>query len=184
MTIFAETQRLILRELLPSDDAGMYELDSDPEVHRYLGNNPIDSIEKCREVIDFVRQQYVENGIGRWAVEDKATGAFMGWAGLKLVKDTINGHTDFYDVGYRLIRKYWGMGVATEATAVALEYGFKHLPTDVIYATVYVDNAASRNVLQKSGLTRVETFEEWDTQVDWFRITRAEWEMDRKLRSA
>ena len=41
MKIFAETERLILRELTPADDTGMFELDSDPEVHQYLGNSPI-----------------------------------------------------------------------------------------------------------------------------------------------
>lgn len=45
MKIFAETERLILRELLPSDDYGMFELDSDHEVHRYLGNKPVTTIE-------------------------------------------------------------------------------------------------------------------------------------------
>jgi [ribosomal protein S5]-alanine N-acetyltransferase len=41
MKIFAETERLILREILPMDVDGLFELDSDPEVHRYSGNNPI-----------------------------------------------------------------------------------------------------------------------------------------------
>jgi len=46
MTIFAETERLILREILPEDVDGLFELDSDPEVHRYLGNNPIQKREQ------------------------------------------------------------------------------------------------------------------------------------------
>ena len=65
MRIFVETDRLILRELLPQDELGMFELDSDPEVHRFLGNQPVKDMERIREVITFVRQQYVDNGIGR-----------------------------------------------------------------------------------------------------------------------
>src|SRR5688572_5204127 len=105
MKIFAETPRLILRELHPSDDAGMFELDSDPEVHRYLGGQTVESIDQCRAIIEMVRQQYIDNGIGRWAVIEKSSGSFIGWAGLKLVRTITNGHTDFYDLGYRLIRK-------------------------------------------------------------------------------
>ncbi|MCY1487117.1 hypothetical protein D3C87_204390 [compost metagenome] len=60
-----ETERLLLRELLPTDDVGMFELDSNPQVHIYLGNKPVTSIEQVREAIANIRQQYLENGIGR-----------------------------------------------------------------------------------------------------------------------
>ena len=75
MKIFAETDRLILREILPTDIDGMYELDSDPEVHRYLGNQPVTNKDQVVEVINFIRQQYIDNGIGRWAIIDKKTNA-------------------------------------------------------------------------------------------------------------
>ncbi len=58
MKIFAETERLILREVLASDETGFFELDSDPEVHKYLGNQPVRDIEQVREVIQFIQQQY------------------------------------------------------------------------------------------------------------------------------
>ena len=76
--IFAETERLILREILPSDVDGMYELDSDPEVHKYLGNKTITNKEQNIEIIDSIRRQYKENGIGRFAILDKKTHDFMG----------------------------------------------------------------------------------------------------------
>ncbi|WP_448698435.1 hypothetical protein ACFGVR_16495 [Mucilaginibacter sp. AW1-3] len=53
--IFAETERLILRELLPTNAIGMFELDSSAEVHRYLGNNPLTEIQQSRDTIVFVR---------------------------------------------------------------------------------------------------------------------------------
>ena len=68
MKIFAETERLILRELLPTDAEGMFEMDGDPEVHLYLGNNPVKSIEQSEADIEFIRKQYIEKCIGRWAV--------------------------------------------------------------------------------------------------------------------
>lgn len=55
MEIFVETERLVLREILPSDVHGMYELDSDPEVHNYVGNNPVRSISEAEQTIESIR---------------------------------------------------------------------------------------------------------------------------------
>src|SRR5688572_20999829 len=99
MQIFIETPRLILRELLPEDDQAMFELDSNKEVHTYLGNQPLTNIDQSREIIAFIRKQYVDNGIGRWAVIEKSTGEFAGWSGLKLMKELTNDHVNYYDLG-------------------------------------------------------------------------------------
>ncbi len=71
MEIILETERLFLRELTMEDQEDLFELDSDPEVHRYLENNPVKSIDEILEVINMLQQQYLENGIARWAVVDK-----------------------------------------------------------------------------------------------------------------
>lgn len=108
MKFHIETERLILRELRPSDEESWFEMDSNDEVHRYLGNKPVTSIEQIRAASQSIRQQYEENGIGRWAVIEKSSGNFIGWSGLKLIKEYENKHINFYDVGYRLHPKYWG----------------------------------------------------------------------------
>lgn len=97
MEIFAETKRLILRELLPIDAEGMFELDSDKDVHQYLGGNAVKSINQSIGDIEFIRKQYMDNGIGRWAVIEKETGGFIGWGGLKLITETCNNKTNYYD---------------------------------------------------------------------------------------
>ena len=79
-----QSQRLYYREILPTDDEAMFALDSDPEVHRFLGNNPVTDIQQSRDYIKNIRQQYPDNGIGRMAVFIKETDEFIGWAGLKL----------------------------------------------------------------------------------------------------
>jgi len=48
MNIYVETERLILREILPIDVEGMFELDSNPIVHKYLGNKPVKTIEESK----------------------------------------------------------------------------------------------------------------------------------------
>jgi len=172
MKIFAETGRFILRELLLSDDKGIFELDSNHDVHKYLGKKPIKNIEEARKVIDFIRQQYVDNGIGRWAIIEKATSKFAGWTGLKLVREKINNHSDFYDLGYRLIPKFWGKGIATETAKACVSYGFDRLNLDSIYGMADIDNKASINVLQKAGLEFIETFDYDGTEHAWLRISK------------
>jgi len=149
MEIFLETERLILRELLPTDDKGMFELDSNKVVHEFLGNKPLNNIEQSRKIIEFIRQQYFDNGIGRWAIIEKETDNFMGWTGLKLIKDEINHHSNFYDLGYRLIPKFWGKGFATESAKASLNYGFENLKLNEIYGMCHINNIASRKVLEK-----------------------------------
>lgn len=173
MQIFIETERLIVRELVPSDDQGMFLLDSDPEVHRYLGNKPVQTIKQAREIIAFIRQQYIANGIGRWAVVKKETNEFVGWTGLKLIKEPLNKHSNFYDVGYRLIKKYWGKVYATESARASIDYGFNKLGLREIYAMADVQNDASNKVLQKVGLRFVETFLLDGVLHNWFKIAKS-----------
>ncbi|MEZ2443847.1 GNAT family N-acetyltransferase [Chitinophaga sp. RCC_12] len=179
MEIFASTPRLILRELIPADAAGMFELDSDEAVHLYLGNKPVSTIEESREAIQLIRQQYRENGIGRWAVIEKDTNQFVGWAGLKLIKEPTNGHVNYYDLGYRFIKKYWGKGYATECARASLEYGFNRLGLENIYAIADVNNDASKRVLEKVGLSLDGTFHDGETMHNWFTISREAWNRSR-----
>ena len=176
MRIFTETNRLILREILPTDVDGMFELDNDPEVHKYLGNNPIQTKVQAAEMIQFIRQQYIDNGIGRWAVIDKQTNNFMGWAGLKLITEQINNHINYLDLGYRLIKKYWGQGFATEAAQASLVYAFEELNAAAVIGITDSNNTASHQVLTKVGLTFIETFDHHNFKHNWYKIDREAYE--------
>ena len=176
MQIILETERFILREILPTDIDGMFELDADPEVHRYLGNKPIISREQSKEMIDFIRQQYIDNGIGRWAIIDKKTNDFIGWTGLKFITEWTNNHKDFYDVGYRLVKRYWGQGIATETAKASLDYAFNVLNTDKVYAMADVENMGSNKILHKLGLTWIESFDLDGVKVNWYKIARTEYQ--------
>lgn len=178
--IFAETERLILREIVHEDEDAFFELDSDPEVHRYLGNNPVKNIQETRDIIKAIRKQYIDNGIGRWAMIEKNTDRFIGWTGLKLVRENINGHINFYDLGFRLIRKYWGKGYATESAIASLSYGFDKLNLLEIYGMADHENAGSIHVLTKAGLTYIETFYHVGIKHYCYKIDRNEW-MERDL---
>ena len=171
MQIAPPTDRLCFRELLPSDDVFMFEMDSDPEVHTYLWDKYIIDIAESRKVIEWVRYQYETRGIGRVAVILKETGEFIGWAGLKLEKDNINGNENgFYDIGYRLMKKHWGRGYATEANRAWIDFGFEVLKLDKINAFAFTTNKASRRVLEKSGMKHIENFVFEGVEAAWYEI--------------
>lgn len=176
MEIFIETERLILREILPTDIDGLFELDSDPEVHRYLGNKPVTNKDQIVHVINYIRQQYIDNGIGRWAIIDKKTNDFIGWTGLKFVTDLTNNHKNYYDLGYRLIKKYWGQGIATETAIASLDYAFDKLKADEIYAMADCENDGSNKILKKVGLKFIEKFDLDGVEHNWYKIDKTEYE--------
>jgi len=175
MEIFAETERLLLREILPTDEEGLFQLDSDPEVHRYLGNKPIRDKEQTKEVIQFIRQQYVDNGIGRWAIVDKVTNDFIGWAGLKFVNKLTNNHVNYYDLGYRLRKNYWGQGIATESAKAIVTYGFEKLKVKEMFAMADVENLKSNHILTKIGFKLVEAFVFDGIKHYWYKMDKIEW---------
>ena len=165
-----ETERLLLREMLTTDDAGMFELDSNPEVHRYLGNRPVKNIDESLVYIENLRKQYIENGIGRWAVILKETNEFIGWSGIKLITDSINNHQNFYEIGYRFIPKHWGKGYATEAGLAFVDYAFHEMKVDTLYAYADAGNSASKNILEKLGLQYVNSFEYEGEEEVWYEM--------------
>ncbi len=173
MKIFFETSRFILREILEEDLIGFFAMDSDPEVHKYLGNKPVTSIEQTREIIKNVRNQYQTNGIGRWAIINKDNGDFMGWSGLKYEINVRE--VPYYDIGYRLSKKYWGQGIASETATLALRYGYHTLNLDEIFGAAHIENIASNKILQKIGLQWNYKFMLDGMECNWYRITQSGW---------
>ena len=174
MKVFVETERLHLREILESDIQNFFELDSDPEVHKYLGNNPVTEIKEVEGMIKNIRKQYTENGIGRWAIVNKINNEFIGWSGLKYEKQ-LRKDFNYYDLGYRLKRKFWGSGFATEAALASLKFGFGEFKLNEIFAAAHIENDASNKILQKVGLKFVETFEYEGEVCNWYKIEKADW---------
>jgi RimJ/RimL family protein N-acetyltransferase len=178
MKFYLETERLILRAIQPTDIDVMFELDSNPVVHQYLGNKPIKTKNQAEEVIKFIRKQYVERGIGRFATIEKSSGDFIGWSGLKLnnAEEPLNKKINFYDVGYRFMPKYWGKGYATESAKATLDYGFKALNIKTICGAALIDNIASNKVLRKIGLRFINEFTFEDDKCNWYELKNEDYE--------
>lgn len=176
MKIITETERLIIREMLLTDDEDMFELHSDPEVHKYLGNRTVTSKAQIIEIINFIRQQYSDYGVGRWAMINKKTNEFIGWTGLEFVTKETNNHQNYYDLGYRLIRRYWGQGIATESAIASLDYAFEKINANTVFAMADCENEGSNKVLKKVGLKFIETFDLEGVKYNWYKTARREYE--------
>lgn len=170
MQFTIETDRLLLRPLLETDSHAMFAMDSNPKVHLYLGNEPLTEIRQCDEYIKFIQQQYIDNGIGRFAVVVKDTNEVIGWAGLKFMTEPENGHIHFYDIGYRLAEAYWGRGYGYEAAKAWLDYGFGQMKLQKICATANVENAGSNRILQKIGLQQNGQYRHHDMLCNWYEL--------------
>ena len=153
--ITVETDRLILRPFQLKDIEPSFEMNKDPEVVRYTGDGGSVTLEEVeRRIKENVLGDYRKHGFGRFAVEYKESGQFIGFVGLKYLEDL-----DEVDLGYRLIQEYWGKGIATEASRASLEFGFHKLELDRIIAIALPENERSINVMKKLNFTfEKETF--------------------------
>ncbi len=174
MKVILQTDRFLLREFLATDVDDMFELDADPDVHRFLGNNPNTRKEQSAQTIENILQQYKDYGIGRLAVINKKTNKFVGWSGLKFERIHINNTTDYYDLGFRIKKKYWGLGIATETASELLRYGFEDLKLKEICAAAQIENIGSNKVLQKIGMNYIERFSFEHIECNWYTLTPIE----------
>jgi RimJ/RimL family protein N-acetyltransferase len=137
-----ETPRLILREFTVDDAYKIWELNSDPEVIKYTGDPPFETVENARDFLNNYKD-YENIGFGRWAVIKKDSNDFLGWCGLKLNEQIL------IDLGFRFFRREWNKGYATESAKACLEYGFMELNIKEIIGRVAIKNTASIKVLEK-----------------------------------
>jgi [ribosomal protein S5]-alanine N-acetyltransferase len=145
--MIAETNRLILRELTPHDAPFAFELNNNPEVLKYTGDEPFESTEEARDFLENY-SDYRRNGFGRWGVVLKGTGELIGWCGLKRDRETGE-----VDLGYRFFQDSWNKGYATEASVACLEIGKTKFGLEHLIARARKENPASYKVMEKLGFT-------------------------------
>ena len=159
MDLILETERLIIREMRHEDAEALFDMDSNPNVHKYLWQKPYTNIDDIHSYIAMVRKQYEKNNIGRFSTIIKDTNELIGWTGIKYIDDHVeNGNTNFYDYGYRLNEKHWNKGYATEASKAWLDYGFNQMNIKEMNAYTHAENGASNHVLQKVGFHFIEDY--------------------------
>ena len=124
--------------------------------------------------IDLCLKRYAENRLGLQALLDKKTGALIGQCGL--LKQDVNDKPEI-EVGYHLIHRFWGMGYATEAAQMFMNYGFENNVAESLVSVIHPHNEQSKKVALRNGMKLVDTkaiFREQGYHL--YRITRTEWE--------
>jgi RimJ/RimL family protein N-acetyltransferase len=156
MHIILETPRLAMRQFTEDDVDNLFDLNSDPEVMRYLaGGRPTPREEIRDQIIPFHLGGYDRlDRLGTWAAESTATGEFLGWFHFRPGPD---GDITNIDLGYRLRRTTWNKGYATEGSRALINMGFTDVGIERVFAHTMTVNTASRRVLEKCGLTLVRT---------------------------
>ena len=176
-----ETARLLLRQWIEQDLPNFATLNSDPEVMEYfpalLSREESNAItEKCKSLI-------AEKGWGVWAVELKSSGEFIGFVGLHTPKPNL-AFSPCVEISWRLHKKFWGSGYATEAAQEALSYAFNALNLNEVVSFTATTNSRSRSVMERLGFSNThENFEHPDIQKGHslskhilYKITKKQWQ--------
>ena len=166
-----ETERLILRPLQESDVDGFFAMNNNPNVNRFL-RNPIVTKEDAEKYVTKIINEYIRNGIGRYAVILKDNNELIGFSGLKFRKSEENGYSNFHDLGYRFSQNYWNKGYATEAAQFWINYGFTVMKLDVIYACAEDENIASNSLLRKLGFQLTNQYHVNNLLHNWYQLNK------------
>jgi RimJ/RimL family protein N-acetyltransferase len=148
-----ETARLRLRQWRREDLEAFVRIRGDAEVARFLGDGTAPSPAACRFHLQDRMRRWRQYGIDAWAAELRETGELAGWAGLTVPERRPPGSP--LEIGWVLDRRQWGRGLATEAAAAALEWGFERMHLPLIAAHHHAGNAASARVMSRLGMAAV-----------------------------
>lgn len=142
-------ERIVLREITQTDSAALKQLTDDPDVYRYL---PTFLFETKYDDKSYV----IEHLYDECFRESIILGIFM--------NDEFCGIAEMYgcreeihkiSVGYRLLKRFWGQGIATEALSLMVNYLYNETDIEIITASTMIENSASAAVLKKNGFDLV-----------------------------
>ncbi|WP_373503411.1 GNAT family N-acetyltransferase [Aestuariivirga sp.] len=167
MNTLFETRRLVARRFLPRDIEAFVAMRNDPEVARYQSWESYSEAEGRAFLEDLARLHPGCPGWYQVALEDKATGRFVGDCGIRIMEH----EPRLAQIGYTIARDGWNRGLATEAVGGLVDYMFAAFPLHRITASADPRNAASCRVLEKAGFVKEAHFR----QSEWF---KGEWADD------
>ncbi|MER6982189.1 GNAT family N-acetyltransferase [Streptomyces carpinensis] len=144
------TDRLVLRGWRESDLDPWAAMNADPQVREYFPD--VLTREQSKASAARFQADLDRRGWGWWAVEVRTTGEFIGFTGL----DPVDEGMPFTGVecGWRLARRAWGHGYATEAARAVIGFGFERLGLAEILAVTTATNLRSQAVMRRIGMTR------------------------------
>ncbi|MBC7421511.1 MAG: GNAT family N-acetyltransferase [Bdellovibrio sp.] len=154
MEKYLETKRIILRQFSPQDEDALLDLDSDPEVMKYLTNGKLSNRHDIKKMMARVSAllEHSNDQFGVWVAIEKETNNFIGWFHLFPSQDEAE-NLNILFLGFRLKKIYWGKSYATEVSKALIEKAFNELDAVEVCAQAMKSNLASQNVMTKVGMT-------------------------------
>ena len=148
------TERLCLRRMKKGDLYDIFKYTSDPEVPKYLLWHPHESLSDTRRYLSRVSRLYRRGRFYDWGVEYE--GRIIGTVGFT----RLDHRNDKGEIGYVISREFWRRGIASEAVAAVVKYGFETLALNRIEARFMPENTGSLAVAEHCGLTLEGTMKE------------------------
>jgi len=179
--VVAQTTRLRLREWDEEDEVRFYEVMNRPEVMQHLGGiqSPEEWSAAYQRVVGFQR----DFGHTFWIIEERDSGAILGFCGIKRVNAPGAGDlTGKHEIGWRVVPESWGKGIAKEAAIASMDLAFDRFDAPQVIATTVPANAASQGLMKRLGMKRREELDYVDTRFGpelnptiVFTMDRADW---------
>ena len=144
-----ETERLILRKMRVGDCDDMFEYAQRSDVTEFLTWKPHPDVFYTKEYLAFIGEHYAAGDFFDWAIVLREENKMIGTCGFTRFNYAANSA----EVGYVINPKYRGVGIAPEAVGKVIEFGFEKLGLNRIEAKFMEDNAPSRRVMEKLGMT-------------------------------
>lgn len=150
------TERLLLRELLPTDAPALFAMRSDERVMKHIGRPIATTLADAEELIARIAEDHEKNTGITWAVTLREKDTLIGTIGYYRLK--LEHHRG--EIGYMLSADHWGKGIMSEALKAAVACGFERFKFHSIEAVTDPRNIASNTLLQRSGFVREGLFKE------------------------
>ncbi|MCG8428800.1 MAG: GNAT family N-acetyltransferase [Chromatiales bacterium] len=165
-----ETERMLIRSLSLHDLPELSLMLSDPDVMKHSIRGICDEA-ATRKFIEWCLSCYDSHGFGPWALIDKQDSQLIGFCGIGPERV---GSIEEIDLGYRLAKRYWGRGLASESAKAVLDYAFNEKQLDSVVVIIEPENVASIRVAEKVGFSGFENILFHDRPVRLYRMTREE----------
>lgn len=164
-----ETERLLHRKITPDDLAALIEMRSDSEVNKYLGGTRLQNPEAIEKRMQFYMDCYEKNGYGMCIIIWKETGEEIGWSGLQPLEETGE-----IEVGYGMVKNFWGKGIGFETAMGWLKFGFEDAGLERIVAVAEPENTGSWRIMEKCGMKRERTELHYGMECVYYGISKDE----------
>ena len=170
-----ETERLLLRQFTPGDLEKLIELRSGNEVIKYLGGRRLQNPEAIEKRLEFYIECYAKFGFGMCAMFWKETNEMIGWSGLQPLEDTGD-----IELGYGMVKEFWGRGIGFECAGAWLEFGFETAGLERIVAVASPQNTASWRIMEKCGMKYEKTETHYGIECAFYAVSKEKFSNNRE----